>query len=104
MKNFIKSLTIVNFKSIKHLDLNCKRINIFIGKPNVGKSNILEGLGLFSVPYLYYTTNLQSLIRAEKTSNLLKSDGASTVIYSLAAIIITVVLFIMLLNYDHSLR
>ena len=33
---------------------------------------------------------------AEKTSNLLKSDGASTVIYSLAAIIITVVLFIML--------
>ena len=33
---------------------------------------------------------------ADQASNLLKTDGASTVIYSLAAIIITVVLFIML--------
>ena len=33
---------------------------------------------------------------SDSTSNLLKTDGASTVIYSLAAIIITVVLFIML--------
>lgn len=28
--------------------LDCKRVNVFIGKPNVGKSNILEALGLCS--------------------------------------------------------
>lgn len=44
----IKNLEIENFKSIKHLGLDCKRINIFIGEPNTGKSNILETLGLLS--------------------------------------------------------
>lgn len=44
----IKSLDIRNFKSIKHLTLNCRRINIFIGAPNTGKSNILETIGLLS--------------------------------------------------------
>ncbi len=44
----INKLEIKNFKSIKHLELDCKRVNIFIGKPNVGKSNILEALGIFS--------------------------------------------------------
>jgi len=44
----IKSLQIENFKSIKHLKLDCKRINIFIGEPNTGKSNILETIGLLS--------------------------------------------------------
>lgn len=44
----IKSLTIRNFKSIKDLTVDCKRINLFIGEPNTGKSNILEALGLLS--------------------------------------------------------
>jgi len=44
----IKTLQIENFKSIKHLKLNCKRINIFIGEPNTGKSNILEAIGFIS--------------------------------------------------------
>ncbi|MCG3256463.1 MAG: AAA family ATPase [Candidatus Heimdallarchaeota archaeon] len=44
----IKHISIKNFKSIKNVDLDCSRINIFIGKPNTGKSNILEALGLFS--------------------------------------------------------
>jgi AAA15 family ATPase/GTPase len=47
----IKSLEINNFKSIKSLKLDCKRVNIFIGKPNTGKSNILESLGFFSLSY-----------------------------------------------------
>jgi AAA15 family ATPase/GTPase len=46
--NFIKELEITNFKSIKHTKLINKRINIFIGEPNTGKSNILEALGLAS--------------------------------------------------------
>ncbi len=44
----IKKLSIERFKSIRHLDIDCRRINLFIGEPNVGKSNILEALGLLS--------------------------------------------------------
>jgi AAA15 family ATPase/GTPase len=45
----IKNLQINNYKSIKQLDLDCSRINVFVGRPNVGKSNILEALDLFSL-------------------------------------------------------
>jgi hypothetical protein len=48
MKTSVNELEIRNFKSIKHLKINCKRINIFIGEPNTGKSNILEAIGLLS--------------------------------------------------------
>ena len=47
--NFLKWVEIKNFKSIKDLRMDCKRVNVFIGKPNVGKSNILEGLGLLAM-------------------------------------------------------
>lgn len=43
----IENIEISNFKSIKNLSLKCRKINLFIGKPNVGKSNILESLTLF---------------------------------------------------------
>ncbi len=49
--NFLNWVDIKNFKSIKDLHLDCKRVNVFIGKPNVGKSNILEGLGLLGGRY-----------------------------------------------------
>jgi hypothetical protein len=42
----IRELHIRNFKSVKAADLNCKRVNVFIGEPNTGKSNILETIGL----------------------------------------------------------
>lgn len=42
----IHNLTIKNYKSIDHLDIDCSRINVFIGEPNSGKSNILEALDL----------------------------------------------------------
>ena len=48
----IKSLDVKNFKSIKHLQLNCEKVNVFIGKPNTGKSNILESIGIFPIPYV----------------------------------------------------
>lgn len=44
----IKILEIRNFKSIQHLKLDCRRVNLFIGEPNTGKSNILEAIGLLS--------------------------------------------------------
>lgn len=43
----IEDLRIQNYKSIKDLNLNARKINLFIGKPNVGKSNILEAISLF---------------------------------------------------------
>ena len=48
--NFIDNIEIKNFKSIRHQKIEgCKRINVFVGPPNVGKSNILEALGIFSI-------------------------------------------------------
>lgn len=44
----IEKLAVKNFKSIKKLDIDCRRVNLFIGEPNTGKSNILETLGLCS--------------------------------------------------------
>ena len=41
-------LEIRNFKSVEHVELSCRRVNVLIGKPNTGKSNILESLGLIS--------------------------------------------------------
>ncbi|MEO0088514.1 MAG: AAA family ATPase [candidate division WOR-3 bacterium] len=63
----VSKITIKNFKSIKELSFNAKRINLFIGKPNTGKSNILEALGVFS---LSYRANIKELIRLEKIADL----------------------------------
>jgi predicted ATPase len=41
-------VSIKNFKSIKDLEFAPKRVNVFIGEPNAGKSNIIEALGVFS--------------------------------------------------------
>lgn len=50
MDNFINHIEISNFKSIQDLKVeSCGKINIFVGLPNAGKSNILEALSLFSV-------------------------------------------------------
>lgn len=44
----IKALNIERFKSIRQLQINCRRVNVFIGEPNTGKSNLLEALGFLS--------------------------------------------------------
>jgi len=69
----IKSVTIENFKSVKSVTLSgCRRINVLIGRPNVGKSNLLEALALFDVPYMINTSNksLKNLVRIENTADL----------------------------------
>jgi AAA15 family ATPase/GTPase len=68
----IKNLEIENFKSIKNLKLECKRINLFIGEPNTGKSNILETLGLIS--HLNYGV-LKDFVRFESMSNLFTDEN-----------------------------
>jgi len=64
----IRTIKIQNFKSIKNLELGCKRINLFIGKPNVGKSNILEAIGILS--FGAYDGSLRDFVRFENIGNL----------------------------------
>ncbi|CAM3991433.1 AAA family ATPase [Flavobacterium antarcticum] len=61
----IKHIEISNFKSIKHLEINdCNKINVFIGKPNAGKSNILEALGLFGyLNHPPYSSKISDFVR-----------------------------------------
>jgi len=59
----IENLRIWNFKSIRDLNLKCSRINVFIGEPNTGKSNILEALGMLS--FLGHGGGLKDFIRFE---------------------------------------
>ncbi len=66
----IEILEIKNFKSVKSLQLICSRINIFIGEPNTGKSNILESLGLLSFLAYGNRSPLRSFVRYEILSNL----------------------------------
>ena len=78
--NSLTSVSIKNFKSVKSVTLSdCRRINVLIGRPNVGKSNILEALALFDVPYLVNSSNrsLKNLIRIENTAELFH-NGVST--------------------------
>jgi len=63
----IKSLEISNFKSIKHLRLRCRRVNLFIGEPNTGKSNILEAIGLLS--HVFHG-NIKEFLRFEIMTDL----------------------------------
>jgi len=44
----VRKLTIKNFKSIREVSFDCRKVNLFIGQPNTGKSNLLEALGLVS--------------------------------------------------------
>lgn len=64
----IKTLEIKNFKSIKNLKLNCKRINVFIGEPNTGKSNILEAIGVLS--HLWHRGTFSDFVRFENMIDL----------------------------------
>jgi len=73
MNHFINDISIRNFKSIRECEIpNCKRINLFIGRPNVGKSNIIEALSLFSISFLRENSSkkLPQLIRIQNEAEL----------------------------------
>lgn len=58
----IEQLKIKNFKSIRDLSISCKKLNVFIGESNSGKSNIVEALGLQS----------QNSIKSELNQDILR--------------------------------
>lgn len=73
METIINHIHIRNFKSLKDVTLTqCRRINLIIGKPNVGKSNLLEAMSLFCLPYLKYARkrSMQQFIRIENDAEL----------------------------------
>ena len=74
--NFLNWVEIKNFKSIKDLRLDCKRVNVFIGKPNVGKSNILEGLGLLGAGHSMNTFS-NGFVRYKELRHLFNDNDVS---------------------------
>lgn len=78
----INNIQIKNFKSVKDCCLDgFKRINLFIGRPNVGKTNLIEALSIFSIPYLRENSSkkISSLIRLENEPELFYSGDTSEV-------------------------
>lgn len=73
----IANLQIKNFKSIKQLDLDCNKINLFIGEPNTGKSNILETLGLFS--FIKFG-QIEDFVRLETMTNLFHDENLDEIL------------------------
>ena len=64
-------LEIGNFKSVEHVELACRRVNVLIGDPNTGKSNILEALGLISyVGHANRTGDLRAFVRCDAVDDL----------------------------------
>lgn len=77
----INNLEVKNFKSIKDQKISCKRLNVFIGKPNVGKSNILEAVSLLG-GYNSIKENLFSeFVRYEKIRNLFYDNDRALEIF-----------------------
>jgi AAA15 family ATPase/GTPase len=65
----IHNIEIKNFKSIRHAVIDgCKRVNVFVGAPNVGKSNILEALSLFAISKI--TPSISEFIRLKEHTTL----------------------------------
>ncbi|MDH2901076.1 MAG: AAA family ATPase, partial [archaeon] len=64
----MKTLHIRNFKAIRDLTLDCKKVNLFIGSPNTGKPNILEALGLLSG--LQYERGIRRFVRLQNMSGI----------------------------------
>lgn len=65
----ITKLGVSNFKSVRQLDIECKKVNLFIGEPNTGKSNILEALALMSW-CAHPNQNLSDYVRFQVAQNL----------------------------------
>ncbi|MFN0037713.1 MAG: AAA family ATPase [Saprospiraceae bacterium] len=76
MENWLKDIRIQNFKSLRDVSFECERINLFVGKPNVGKSNLLEALSLLGPNYLHNGFGFgRPMLRYEQASNLFFDQG-----------------------------
>ena len=66
----LQNIRISNFKSIRELQFPARRVNVFIGEPNSGKSNLIEALAFFS-PGVYKDARVfKEIFRFRKTPDL----------------------------------
>ena len=71
MSNHIEHIEITNFKSIRHAKIEgCKRINVFIGYPNVGKSAILEAISALAYLQKDFNKPFDTLCRLKGRTEL----------------------------------
>lgn len=69
--SLISNIEVNNFKSIKSLSINCdKTINLFVGTPNSGKSNLLEAMSTFMLQNQSLNIGLNSLVRLNEVVEL----------------------------------
>ncbi|HEX8659523.1 MAG TPA: AAA family ATPase, partial [Hymenobacter sp.] len=79
MENALKFLRIQNFKSIKDVTLHPRRVNLIIGEPNVGKSNLLEAMSMLGAGlYERRAQFLDLVLRYETISNLFYDNDPVT--------------------------
>ncbi len=67
---FIKEIKIKNFKSLKNIRLRLRRINIIIGEPNTGKTNLVEFFRLVFHLGKHESGKFHDLLRFEEPSEL----------------------------------
>jgi len=63
----IRKIAVSNYKSIAFAELATRRVNVLIGGPNSGKSNLIEALGLLSSGIQRY---MPELARAREAADL----------------------------------
>ncbi|MEZ0258342.1 MAG: ATP/GTP-binding protein [Chthoniobacter sp.] len=63
----ISRVTIENYKSVENAAFEARRVNVFIGEPNSGKSNLLEALAF---PGHETLPKLKELFRLQQASDL----------------------------------
>lgn len=75
----VRNIRIKHFKSLEDVEIKgCKRYNLFVGRPNVGKSNILEALTLFGLPYMGVNkSRLQDWLRGGEVPSLFWNGDVS---------------------------
>jgi AAA15 family ATPase/GTPase len=77
----IRELQIRHFKSVKALDLKCNRVNVFVGEPNTGKSNILETIGLLHLfadqHEDFHGNDISSMLRISQWTQLFHNQDLS---------------------------
>lgn len=69
----VNNVSIKNFKSLKDVSFESRRVNIFIGEPNTGKSNLLEALGTLSLNF----NNYQRILRYRNIYDLFFDNEVS---------------------------
>jgi AAA15 family ATPase/GTPase len=76
----LSTLEIHNFKSVKNLKISPGRVNVFIGKPNAGKSNLLEALTFLGLDFRHGNIIPKSEIRYTDLASLFYDQNYNDVI------------------------